>query len=651
MKNRLLIMFALLFISIQVFSQKTGRDKSDSLLTVVMNANDDTSKVTLLNQVAIELKNNEPDSAIYYTEKAIALSRKLNYEFGIAISKVTAASIQINLGQVEKAMINSNDALRIYEQLLNQEEDYNKQKILLRKSAALNLLGIIFMIKGNDPEALQYLFAALKIREENGDELGMSYTENNLGIIYLNQHSYQEALDHYTKALNIRLKYNDKSGAVASYNNIGVANDLMNNYQQALKYYSESFKLAVEINDSSGIASSYTNIGSIQFKLGNYEEALKGHMAALHIYEIIGEKPSIALVKDNMGAAYIRINKFDLARKYLQESLALNYEIEKPGQLEANYSNLALLDSATGNFESALINYKLYILYRDSLFNEESTRKLVQSQMHYDFDKKETLAKAEQEKKDALAIKELQKQKLVRNAFISGFAIVLLFAAVFFTQRNKIKQGKKLSDGLLLNILPAEVAEELKAKGSSDARMFDEVTVMFTDFKGFTQLAEKLSPRELVAEIDTCFKAFDAIITKHNIEKIKTIGDSYMCAGGLPVSNATHAMDVVLAAREILEFMKNRKSDIPADLESMQIRIGVHTGPVVAGIVGIKKFAYDIWGDTVNIASRMESSGETGKVNISGSTYELIKNQFKCNYRGKVQAKNKGQIDMFFIEG
>jgi class 3 adenylate cyclase len=211
---------------------------------------------------------------------------------------------------------------------------------------------------------------------------------------------------------------------------------------------------------------------------------------------------------------------------------------------------------------------------------------------------------------------------------------------------------KKKSDDLLLNILPEEVAEELKAKGSADAKQFDEVTVMFTDFKGFTQISEKLTPSELVAEIHTCFKAFDSIMMKYNIEKIKTIGDSYMCAGGLPVSNATNAVDVVNAALEIQHFMlrhlQQRKNE---GKEVFEIRIGVHTGPVVAGIVGIKKYAYDIWGDTVNTASRMESSGEAGKINISGSTYELVRDKFTCTYRGKIQAKGKGEVDMYFIEG
>jgi class 3 adenylate cyclase/predicted metal-dependent HD superfamily phosphohydrolase len=200
---------------------------------------------------------------------------------------------------------------------------------------------------------------------------------------------------------------------------------------------------------------------------------------------------------------------------------------------------------------------------------------------------------------------------------------------------------------LLLNILPVETAEELKQFGSAKARSFDMVTVMFTDFKDFSSTAEKLTAVELVTEINEYFVAFDHIVQKYGIEKIKTIGDAYMAAGGLPTPTKTHAIDVVNAAIEIQEFIraqKKKKGEMAFD-----IRIGIHSGPVVAGIVGIKKFAYDIWGDTVNTASRMESSGVAGKINISAATYELVKDQFRCVPRGKVSAKGKGQIDMYFI--
>jgi class 3 adenylate cyclase len=200
--------------------------------------------------------------------------------------------------------------------------------------------------------------------------------------------------------------------------------------------------------------------------------------------------------------------------------------------------------------------------------------------------------------------------------------------------------------------LPAETAEELKQKGFSEARQIDEVTVLFTDFKGFTQLSERLTPKELVAEINECFSAFDHIMGKYGVEKIKTIGDSYMAAGGLPAINTTHAFDVVNAALAIQQFMHALKAQKESEGKLFfEIRIGVHSGPLVAGIVGVKKFAYDIWGDTVNTASRMESSSEIGQVNISESTYKIVKDKFVCTHRGKIQAKGKGELDMYFVEG
>ena len=206
---------------------------------------------------------------------------------------------------------------------------------------------------------------------------------------------------------------------------------------------------------------------------------------------------------------------------------------------------------------------------------------------------------------------------------------------------------KEKSDTLLLNILPAEVANELKEKGEAEAKLYDHVTVIFTDFVGFTTAAEQLSPQVLVNELHTCFKAFDEIISAHNIEKIKTIGDAFLAVAGLPVPSEDHAENVIRAAIEIRNFMEQR---LLTTENAFHIRIGIHSGNVVAGIVGMKKFAYDIWGDTVNTAARMEQHSESGKINISGDTYELIRDKFPCTYRGKISAKNKGNIDMYFVD-
>jgi len=219
-------------------------------------------------------------------------------------------------------------------------------------------------------------------------------------------------------------------------------------------------------------------------------------------------------------------------------------------------------------------------------------------------------------------------------------------------QRNMLEEEKEKTEKLLLNILPREMADELKEKGKARARSYRKVTVMFTDFKGFTKVAENYKPQDLVAELDSYFIKFDEIVDKYNVEKIKTIGDAYMAAGGVPIRNKSNAIDTTLAALEIQrEMEKISKIKIERGEEPWVLRIGLHTGDLIAGVVGIKRFAYDIWGDTVNVAAHMESSGEAGMVNISESTYEAIAEFFVCEYRGKIKAKHKGEIDMYFVHG
>ncbi|MCB9360458.1 MAG: HD domain-containing protein [Flavobacteriales bacterium] len=218
------------------------------------------------------------------------------------------------------------------------------------------------------------------------------------------------------------------------------------------------------------------------------------------------------------------------------------------------------------------------------------------------------------------------------------------------SQKQLIEIEKEKAEKLLLNILPEETVEELKAKGKATARQYRLASIMFTDFKSFTKIAEKIDPQDLVAELDRYFIKFDEIIEKYDIEKIKTIGDSYMCAGGIPIRNKSNPIDIVLAGLEIQRFVAQDHTEKEAVGEkSWGLRIGIHTGEIIAGVVGIKRFAYDIWGDSVNIASRVEAASGVGMVNISGATYNLVKEFFECEYRGKIKAKNKGHIDMYFV--
>ena len=215
-----------------------------------------------------------------------------------------------------------------------------------------------------------------------------------------------------------------------------------------------------------------------------------------------------------------------------------------------------------------------------------------------------------------------------------------------------LEREMKKSDELLLNILPSEIAAELKMFGKAKAKRHENVTVFFSDFKGFTLISQLLEPEELVAEIDLCFREFDTIMERYDLEKIKTIGDAYMCAGGIPTPDEGSVVNMVKAALDIQVFMKKLAAEKSAKNQPyFETRIGIHTGPLVSGIVGIRKFAYDIWGDTVNIAARLEDNGEVGKVNISQSTYELVKDRFECTHRGKITIKHDVEIDMYYVEG
>jgi adenylate cyclase len=246
----------------------------------------------------------------------------------------------------------------------------------------------------------------------------------------------------------------------------------------------------------------------------------------------------------------------------------------------------------------------------------------------------------------------LNQEKRNQQIIVLSMGIILSLATIIlgtlYWYYRSISKQKKISESLLLNILPAETAMELKKNGKVDAVKIDHVTVLFTDFVSFSKYAEHVEPEQLVKSIDFYFKGFDEITTKYGLEKIKTIGDSYMCACGLPTANPTHAKNVLLAAKEMIALVDS-VLNVKDELSHFNVRIGVHTGPVVAGIVGIKKWQYDIWGDTVNIASRMESKSEPGRINMSETTYKEIKDEFDCEYRGEIEVKNRGLLKMYFL--
>ncbi|MBX7109331.1 MAG: tetratricopeptide repeat protein [Chitinophagales bacterium] len=659
-KKCLLLFLVIILFPGFSFAQKQGQSLIDSLLSELQTATDDTGKVNLLISLSYNYTLTDPDIALKYGNEGLQLAEKLNWKKGTANANRTIG-INYCFGKSEYSK-----SLDYFSKALELVVEINDRSGMAK---VLSNLGVVYWYQSDFPKALEYYFNALKIDEELGDKSGMARTLGNIGIVYNSREDYHKALEYMLKANDIDEELGNTGGIASNLGNIGEIYRSLADFPKALEYESRALKLCEELGDKNGIARNLGNIGAVYNDQRNYPKALEYYFNALKISKELGLKIGMATNLGDIGGTYLSIAKnnnreelnklfagsktraLQQARNYTDSAITILSEIGELNTLFSNYEKLSEIQALLGDPAGALESFKMYAAIKDSVFNTEKDKKLTETAMQYEFDKKEAAAKAMQEKSYI-------RQRNIRNSIAAGLAGALIFLAVVYRQRNRIGKEKKKSDAekqrseeLLLNILPAEVAEELKTTGRAKAKAFTMVTVMFTDFKDFTRVSEKVSAELLVDEIHYCFSAFDNIIQQYRIEKIKTIGDAYLCASGLPVSSYTHAIDMVKAAIEIRDFMITRKKEKEAKGEiPFELRIGIHTGPVVAGIVGLKKYAYDIWGDTVNTAARMEQNSEVGKVNISGSTYELVKERFRCEYRGKIEAKNKGVIDMYFAE-
>ena len=367
-------------------------------------------------------------------------------------------------------------------------------------------------------------------------------------------------------------------------------------------------------------------------------------------------------VYNTIGDVHGRAGRLNLALEYTQKYYQTAQESGDEKYIQSAYKDFAEVYSAMGNFEEAYHWLFLYDSLRFHRLNEKIGASFARKEELFADEKKQKKIE-EQRREIRVRDAELASARTRQFALLGGAAALLLLALLLFN-RNRIRaranrelaakndtiqRERERADVLLKNILPEKTAEELKLHNAVQPVRYESVTVMFTDFKDFTKIAEQVSPEELINVLDECFRLFDAIVIKYGLEKIKTIGDAYMCAGGLPTPNNTHPTDAVRAALEMqngLGLLMTKKA--AAGKPVFEMRIGIHTGPVVAGVVGSHKFAYDIWGDTVNTAARLEESGEPGKVNISETTYRYVRDVFDCTFRGKLAAKNKGEIEMYF---
>ncbi|MDQ6815190.1 MAG: tetratricopeptide repeat protein [Bacteroidota bacterium] len=604
---------------------------------------EDTTFVNNLLQQSKSHFNDDPATAVNLSKQAQNISRRIKFLKGEAYALK-------NLGLISQVQGKYLETLDYFEQSL---KIFRNQKDNIGIANLLNNIGSVYANQGDDAKALEYCLESLKIAEETKDKMRIMSALVNIGSIYYNKKD-PRAVSYLAKALPLSEEMGNKEAFGVIAVNIGETYFDNGDNDKALLYYQK----ALTANDNSESAAfAYNGIGKLYLKKGNYEAALRNHEKAMSISKKTDDK--LQQIRALKGIANIDVQRknYRAAIDGYQAAKALAEEAKANVELKEIYGEMADIYSKTGNYSKAFQMKSMYANIKDSLYNIETAKKLKDFQFDFDLTKKQgEINLLTKDKK--LTEAEVQRQRLARNTLAIGAVLLLIIAFVIYRNyRIKVKTNKILDtqkdqiERLLLDILPREVANELQTTGRVTPKHYSSISVLFTDFKNFTAIAEKMTPGDLVEELNTCFMAFDGIIERHGLEKIKTIGDSYMCAGGLSSSDNNHVYEIVKAGLDIQKYIEDYNDYCKkSDRECWAIRVGVHVGPVVAGVVGKKKYAYDIWGNTVNIASRMESNGAPEMVNISNTVYELVKDRFECSYRGKIYAKNVGDIDMYFVD-
>jgi len=621
--------FLLIFISLIeasiggfLYAQKQGQGLIDSLLQELPKMKEDTNKVNLLVSVSYSYYNSNPDEGIKYGEQALKLATQLKWEKGIANANNRIGVNYYRESDYLKALEYYEKALKIYEATAD------------KHGAALitSNIGLVYQSQSDYDKALDYDFKDLKMAEEIGDKRVAGIITGNIANIYKAQKKYAEALAYDLKALKIKEAAGDKSSIAICLGNIGLIYSAQKDFAPAIAYEEQALQMAEETGNKFVQAENLLSIAAC-------------------LVSITTDTSASVLKKEYNQDNIIPKSKAARLRKaivYLQSSIAICKEIHVLDIMQQGYEQLAEAYQLSGDYKKALVASDSSRVVMDSVFLKENNQNTVRIVMQEETKRMLMTDSLKNMEKEKISAMKLRHQRHYIYFGIVGVLLLLGFISLILWNNKLLAIEKKRSDNLLLNILPAEIAEELKEKGTTTAKYFDNVTVLFTDFVNFTSAGERMSPQELIDELHTCFKKFDEITGKNNIEKIKTIGDAYLAVGGLPAADPKHAENIVSAALEINAFMTDRLAKMGS--RTFEIRIGIHSGSVVAGIVGVKKFAYDIWGDTVNTAARMEQNSMPGRINISQTTYELVKDKFTCAYRGEVEAKNKGMLKMYYVD-
>lgn len=538
------------------------------------------------------------------------------------------------------------EALKGAKILLQEAEQHGNK--LMTANAHFEM-GLAYEAVSDYPKSLKHYLAALKDQKnlnlyhrEVTTTLGIARVYDAIGDI-ANERKYVEAAMAICNEHSNDTRVNKRQAEVMGY--LATVYKIEGRYDTAIDIYKQSMTLAKEQGDNATEMSSLCNMAIALKSNKHYEASLAAYKQALTLTDTVNDLTAYAIINDNMAILFYHMGNYALSESYSEKTLALAQKLNATSISIDAYDNLKNTYQKEGKYKEAFEAFSNWSALKDSIFNQQKSQQIKEMQAKYDLDAKD--------KEIALQYNQITFNRKV-NLFLIVISFLLLLIGVLawwnqrrILHRNRIIEAeKKRSEELLLNILPEETATELMDKGFARSRKYELVSVMFIDFVGFTLTAEQLNAEDLVDRIDKYFRAFDTIVLRRGLEKIKTIGDSYMCAGGLPVKNDSNPNDVLYAAMDILQYVNSDESG-----KFFNVRIGINSGPLVAGVVGQHKFQYDIWGDTVNVAARMEEHSEPGRINISGNTYELVKDRFDCSYRGKIKVKNKGELDMYFVNG
>ena len=490
MKNSVLILLISLFNVQPVYPQKLqGQARLDSLLAELPKAKKDTNKVKLLENISSEYHSITPDTGIKYGELGLDLAKELDWEKGQGITLLAAGLNYDAKANYPKAIDYIERSLKVFEAL------NDKSGV----AAALRNLATVNEATGNYALALEYNFKTLKISEEQGNKLAIARTLGNIGTIYYSMQLDTKALDYMKQARIIYEELGNKRGIADILNNTGSIYKNRGDDALALNSYQEAVKIYEDIGFQLGVLSATGNIGSLYLKQKKFKEALLYYTRAMNMAEQIGHKRAFAIgvaaiadmylemAKDSSSsnegyrtASNMKADNLQRAVLYYNKSVEIYKSLGLIGDLQSIYNNLAAAYELSGNYKEALKAYEQSIIYKDSVFNKENTEKITRLEVEGEYQRKklaDSLKNTEAKKLNAM---KLQKQKTY--TYIGGAAVLLLLGFSFFIvkERGKSEKSRKQAEGLLLNILPSEIADELKDRGATTAKHFDEVTVVFT---------------------------------------------------------------------------------------------------------------------------------------------------------------------------